>query len=197
MFCAVSDLENLLQLDISVEKIPSAEAAIKAATETIRNYTNQEISLSENDVIVLDGNGRTRIFLPELPVASISDVKVDGESLVDGEDYKLGQYGVLYRLGGSVWSDGVQNIEITYTHGYDPVPDDIVSICARAAARAYQAGLRAEDQGGIAVQSMGLGDYQVTYGQESHGEGYAGVSGVRPLLYSEKDVLDRYRLVSQ
>lgn len=197
MFCTISDLENLLHLSIPTEKIPSAEAAIAAATQAIKNYTCQTISQVVDDAITLDGNGKTRLFLPELPVTGITSVTVDGSSLVDGTDYKLGMYGVLYRLGGYVWTAGIANIEVVYSHGYASIPDDIVNVCARAAARAYQAGLRAEELGGVAVQSLGLGDYQVAFGAENHGEGYAGVSGVRPLLLSEKDLLNRYRLVSQ
>jgi len=197
MFCTVQDLENLLQVDIPTEKTTSAEAAIKSATEAIRNYCHQYISAKTNETLYIDGNGKTRLFLPELPVTGITSVADGLETLTADDDYKLGQYGVLYRLGGNVWTEGIQNIKIVYSHGYDPIPDDIVSVCARAASRVYQAGLKSEAMNGIAVQSLGLGDYSVTYGQENIGEGYAGVSGVRLLLMSEKDILNRYRLVSQ
>ena len=193
-FCAIDDLQNLLQLTIPAEKVGSADAAILAATEAIRNYTNQKISLVTDETIILDGNGRIRIFLPELPVVNVTSVTLDGVLLVNGTDYKLGSHGIIYRLGGNKWTDGIQNIEIIYSHGFATIPDDIKTVCVRAAARAYQAGLKAEEMNGISIASYGLGDYSVTYGQDQVAEG---VSSVRPLLLSEKDLLNRYRLVIQ
>jgi hypothetical protein len=99
------------------------------------------------------------------------------------------------------WAQGIQIVTVTYTHGYAVIPDDVAAVCARAAARAYQAGLAAAAVGAVSgVSAMTLGDYSVTLGTGAGGgagEGIMGASAARMLLLSEKDVLARYRYVAQ
>jgi len=200
-FCGIEDIEAFLQVEITeAAQIASAQRAITEATAAIRNYCQQVLERVEDDVITLDCRGGTRIYLPELPVVEVSEVIEDGELLVEGTDYQLGQFGILHRLGGARWSAGVQNVEITYTHGYDVydgLPDEIEGVCTRAAARAYQAGLRAAEMEGVpGVASKQLGDYAVSYTPEmggGAGEGVMGASASRMMLLSEKDVLNKYR----
>ena len=201
-FCTQTDVEELLQITIAdADKIASVARAIVEATEAIKNYTHQEIEQTEDEEITLDSAGNSsKLFLPELPVTEVSVVVEDGETLVEGsdEDYQLGQWGILHRVGAK-WAAGIQIITVTNTHGLVAIPDDIVAICTRAAARVYQAGLRASEVDGVpGVSAESLGDHSVTYSAEGGGgisEGVMGVSAARMLLLSEKDVLDRYRYV--
>ena len=199
-FCTVADIRAFLQIEIEDDDA-SALRAIEEATEAIRNYCHQTISLVEDDEVTLDCAGGRRLFLPELPVLSVAEVVEDDETLTAGsdEDYQLAQYGVLYRVGRD-WEAGVQVITVTYTHGYAAIPDDIAGVCTRAAARGYQAGLRASEVDGVpGVAAYSLGDYSVTFGAEGGGgvsEGVLGASASRMLLLSEKDALNRYRYVA-
>jgi hypothetical protein len=203
-FCTVAGIENFLQVTIHTDPVKNASAlrAITEATEAIKNYCHQVIERVASDVITLDCNGGSRLFLPELPVkpAGIISVVEDGETLTVDDDYKLGQHGILYRIG-DVWHEGIQIIRVTYTHGYAKLPADIVGVCVRAASRAYQAGLRAAELDGVlGVTALTLGDYSVSFGAESGGgvsEGILGASAARMLLLSEKDILNRYRYVGQ
>jgi len=202
-FCTIDDVREFLQLDIDEEsKIASCMRAIVAATAAIRNYCHQEIELSEDDEITLDCWGGQRLFLPQVPVVSVSSVVEDGDSLTAGsdEDYQLGQYGILYRVGKN-WASGVQIVTAVYTHGYETIPDDVVDVCTRAASRAFQAGLRASEMDGVpGIVSTSLGDFAVSFGAEGGGgvsEGVMGASASRMLLLSEKDTLNRYRYVAQ
>lgn len=200
-FCTLTDVDNFLQVHIvGADKIASANAAIEWATEAIRNWCHQVIERVTNDVITLDCAGGYRLFLPELPVISVGAVVEDGDVLTVADDYKLGQHGILYRVDDD-WAAGVQIVQVTYTHGYAVIPDDLVAVCARAASRAYQAGLAAAAVGGVAgVSSMQLGDYSVSLGTGAGGgagEGVMGASAARMLLLSEKDILARYRYVAQ
>ena len=200
-FCTKQDVENLLQIEISdKDKIASCARAIAEATEAIRNYCHQHIELVSDDEITLDCAGGTRLFLPELPVTEVTEVIEDGEILTEDDDYKLGQYGILHRVNQD-WAAGVQIITVTYPHGHATLPDDIVGVATRAAARVYQVGLRASDTEGVpGISAKSLGDYSVSYASEvggGVGEGLMGVSGARMLLLSEKDILDRYRYVMQ
>jgi hypothetical protein len=199
-FATVTDIEAFLQLAITTPvQIASAEMALKDATAAIRNYCRQFLEHVTGETIVLDSPGGARLFLPELPVLSVSSVVEDGELLVVTDDYKLGQHGILHRIG-QKWLAGIQVIEITYSHGYtiSGIPDDITAVCVRAASRAYQAGLKAADSTGIpGIASKSLGDFSVSFQSEAGGgtgEGVLGASAARLLLLSEKDILNAYRL---
>lgn len=200
-FCEIVDIEEFLQVTIPAGSVASAERAITEATAAIQNYCHQVIERVEDDEITLDCVGGRKIFLPELPVIEVSEVIEDGETLIEDDDYKLGQHGILHRVDQD-WAKGIQIVAITYSHGYDPydsLPDDIVAVCVRAAARAYQAGLRAAEVEAVpGVASMSLGDYSVAFGTEGGGagEGVLGASAAPMLLRSEKEILNRYRYIS-
>ncbi len=197
-FATVEDIEAFLQIEIStVEQVDSAQRALTEVTAAIRNYCHQFLEKVEDETINLDSTGGARLFLPELPVIEVSVVIEDGQALAVDDDYKLGQYGILHRVGRK-WASGVQVIAITYSHGYEPIPDEIIAVATRAAARGYQAGLRAaNDDAVVGVQAKSLGDFSVSYGSEhggGSGEGVMGASAARMLLMSEKDMLDKYRI---
>jgi hypothetical protein len=194
MFCTVTDIEHFLQIAIPAAKVDAANRAIGEATAAIQNYCHQVLEAVATDTIILDCAGGTRLFLPELPVTALTSVIEDGDLLVVDDDYKLGQHGILHRID-AYWAVGIQIIEIVYDHGFAVIPDDIISIATRAASRAYQAGLRAEEMSGISgVTALSLGDYSVSFGGEGAGEGVLGASAAPLLLKSEKERLDKYRL---
>ncbi len=194
-FCTVADLEAFLQITIAYDSA-AAERAIREASAAIENYCHQVLYAVSGDQIILDCNGGTKIFLPELPVTEVIEVLEDGALLVVDDDYKLGQHGVLHRIGAN-WKSGIQVIQVTYSHGYATIPEDIASVCTRAAARTYQAGLRAAELAGVpGVQGTTLGDYSVNYGSEGSGgtPNMLGASAAPLLLPSERRILDRYRM---
>lgn len=199
-FAEVGDVANFLQLEISTDvQLAACHRALVGATAAIKNYTKQEIERVEDDEITLDVQPhRTRLFLPELPVIEVSAVVEDEDELTVTDDWKLGQHGILHRAGGRCWAAGVQIVTVTYTHGYANIPDDIVDVCTRAAARVYQAGLKAAEAEGVpGVASKSLGDFSVSFAAEGGGgagEGVLGASAARLLLMSEKEILDNYRV---
>jgi hypothetical protein len=190
-FCTMQDVADFLQIVVNE---PAAARAITEATAAIQNYCHQALYLVTGDVVILDvSTAWYKIFLPELPVVAITLVVEDGETLVVDDDYKLGQWGILYRVN-QPWVEGIQIVAVTYDHGYATIPDDIVAVCTRAAARAYQAGLLAADSLGVpGIAGKSLGDYSVTYQPTGGAEGTMGASAARLLLLSEKEILDRYR----
>lgn len=196
-FCTTEQVEDLLQIDISdADKLDSVERAITAATAAIKNHCHQTIEEVADDVYTFDLFAPVwNLVLPEMPVTSVASVVEDGETLTAGsdEDYVVMNYGQIRRIG-SRWETGPQIVTVTYTHGYATIPDDVIDVCTRAAARAYQAGLKASEAAAVpGVSSMSLGDYSVSYSETE--EVSLGVSGARLLLMSEKDSLDKYRYV--
>ena len=194
-FCTVQDVAEVLQIEISdADKVASCQRAIAEATAAIRNYCKQYIELVEDDEETFDVRpARWNLLLSELPVVEVSAVVEDGETLTVDDDYELGAYGQLWRVNRR-WAVGNQIVTVTYSHGHDEIPDDIVAVCSRAAGRVYQAGLRSADADGVpGVASKSLGDYSVSFAAEGS-EGVMGVSAARMLLLSEKDVLNKYRV---
>lgn len=198
-FATIADIEDFLQVVVSsgLEQ-DCATRALAEASEVIRNYCRQKIDYVTNEHITMDSYGGTLLFLPELPVISVSSVVVNGVALVQNTDYKLDNRGALHRLLGHMWPVGPRCVVVTYTHGLSVIPADIVGVCTRAAARAYQAGLKSNDTSGVpGVASKSLGDFSVAYQAESSGTvdgGTMGASAARMLLMSEKDILDKYRI---
>lgn len=194
-FCNVQDVADFLQITISdADKVASCQRAVTEATAAIRNYCKQYIELVENDQVTFDVRpARWNLLLPELPVVSVDTVVEDGETLTVDDDYELGNYGQLWRVNRR-WAAGNQIVVVTYDHGYETIPDDVVAVCTRAASRAYQAGLKAEDASGVpGIASKSLGDFAVSFASEGN-EGVMGASAARMLLLSEKDMLNKYRI---
>ena len=198
-FCTQADVEAFLQVAVPAAKVASVVRAIAEATEAIRNYCHQYIERVAGETITLDCAGGSRIFLPELPVIAVASVEEDGDLLTVSDDYQLGQYGILHRVGQD-WESGIQIVEVVYTHGYATIPQNVRDVCTRAAARAYQAGLRAAEMAAIpGVTGKALGDFSVQFGGEAGaaGESVLGASAAPMLLRSEERMLDRYRYVAQ
>ncbi len=192
--CTIADVAAFLQITIAAGST-AATRAITEASAAIRNYCHQTIDEAEDDEYAFDiGDNVTKLFLPELPVTEVASVVENGVTLTATTDYKLGNHGILHRIG-NYWYPGVQTVTVTYTHGRATIPDDVKAVCVRAAARSYQAGLSAAQLSGVSgVQAQSIGDYSVQFGSQTSGsDGMLGASAAPILLPSEKRMLDRYR----
>lgn len=197
-FCAVADVAAFLQVTIAAgDPTTRATAAIEEASAAIQNYTRQTLSQVNNDALTLTvpANRRT-ILLPELPVTAVASVVEDGTALTVGDHYTWTAEGILARVGRD-WDSRWQKVVVTHTHGYATIPDDIKHVCVRAAARRYQAGLRAAETAGVAgIQSSAIPDDTTVYTPETgpNNSMLLGASAAIILLPSEQRILDRYRV---
>lgn len=76
-------------------------------------------------------------------------------------------------------------LTVTYTHGYDPVPDDIVAVVCQIAARAF--GTK-PDTSGVSSESLGAYSYSI---------GAAAAAGPLGMLADEREIVLAYRLPTQ
>lgn len=152
-------------------------AALNAASRRFRGAVRHPVSLVTGDSIVLDGNGRPSLLLPAAPVTAVDSVEVDGEVLEAGTSYSWSQDGFLRHLDGC-WPDRLRCIEVTYSHGYDLVPEDIQEVVIDQAQAIYAV------QPG--VQQKTVGSQSVTFGAQA-------ATGVTAQWSS---VVERYRLNS-
>lgn len=151
---APADLANALLASVSAGVREAAGAAISRATTTLE----------------LAGTREQFLPLHVSPIVSVSDVTLDGAAV---SDWKL-RDGRLWRAAG--WGAQHRDVTATVTHGYDPVPADIVNlVCAFVGA-----GMIAAEEGSL-VRDRGISyeridDYQ--YGLRSGDDEIVDITGL-------------------
>lgn len=169
----VPELRDHVQDPDLADDDAAAAQALRIASSLIRGYTRQTLTRVEDDQETHDGRGSTIVMLAELPVEAVTAVTLDGDALTAGDDFTAAPHGVLYREGGGTWGTGRQTIVVTYTHGYDQVPDDLKGVCLDVASRVL-----ANPEGHEREQ---IGAYGVGYARQR-------------LTPDDKQILDRYRV---
>lgn len=181
-------------------QLSRAPALLADASAKIRGYTRQHISYVEDDVVELRPVG-TELRLPQRPVVDVSSVVAVGWTGVPDITIPAGAWGwdgldvVNVRPLSSEWwinlpeswadGDGPNVYRVTNSHGYDPVPDDVVAVACSMVLRVLTSPSLTEG-----MTSERIGQYSYQMGQFAGG-GAAG-SSVR-LSEDDKTDLTRYR----
>src|SRR5919106_429763 len=129
-FAEVDDLAALLGETFDATRAAQAELALDLAATAIRSVAGQTIDYVEDDEVVLVGVWEADLGLPQRPVIDVAAVEVDGT--VD-TDWELVGSALRRSLGG--WGGPGVSVEVTYTHGYETIPEAVRSVCLQAAAR--------------------------------------------------------------
>lgn len=131
---SVDDLEDRgLELEDGENTV--VEAFLRSASGAVREAAGVPISQATSTV-VLEGDQARRIRLPGPPVTDVDEVLLGGAPT----DYRLLRAsGALWRQGGWQTGTGPSEVEVTYTHGLEHIPDDIVDLVCRMAATALVA----------------------------------------------------------
>ena len=201
----LDDVAAIIGRPLTSTETTNGTRLLGMASGMVRRYTRQTITQVVDDVIVLPGNWGHSLFLPQLPVTSVSSVAVNGVSasvsrwrLIGNELFLgTGSYspdfgtlaspgGALYgpagstngmQVGGPSWQGPGTQVTITYTHGFAEVPADIVNEVAGMVALQLSTS--------VGVNSEQIGGYKVSY-QRGEGGGMA-------LTEETKSVLNFYR----
>lgn len=152
---------------------PLAAAAMVA-------YCGWDPTAIVSDVTIAgDGNGTRLLTLPSLYVTDVSAVSIvdcDGDVVTqDAADVGWSENGKLEWQSWGVWPEGSRNILVTYSGGYDSIPDDL------SAALAHLSGRLA----GMGATSRRMGTGSVSFGAAIADGG---------LLLVEQMVFDRYKI---
>lgn len=173
---AIEDLEAALGRPIGDEERPKAELMLEAASAALRRMTGQTLSLAESTERH-DGWRSRLLQLDEIPVVDVESVEVEGRE-VDPALYRIDyRAGLLWSWG---WWAGRQGIEVRYSHGFDPLPADLLLVLFGMVGRA----LSVPDAGD--VRSERLGPY-------SYDRGPVVGLGAVGLTAAESSVIARYR----
>lgn len=162
-----------------------AQAVLDDVSAVVRAYTGQQFTQEETTVRLRARNGGVK--LPQGPVTEVASIEnVDGGTVEftwdAGGFVSLAGFDALrsfevepYRTNRAIW------IDVTYTHGYETVPADIVAVVCQMAGRAYG---RTADTTGVTQESIAGYSYSV---------GAAAAAGPMGMLADERRVLDLYR----
>lgn len=123
----VEDLGRFLGQDLSREpEHDQALWAVTAAWSAVESHCRRRFAMVEDDVLSL--RWRPSVFLPDPPVLTISSVLVDGVE----SHYARDEFGMLWpRTRG-------ESIAITYSHGFETVPDVPRLVAVRLASRLFK-----------------------------------------------------------
>lgn len=151
-FATADELATILRSSFDATEQDAADLLLQGITGSMQRMAGgQKIELVTDDVATLQGTWERELILPQWPVVSVSSVKINDTPIAAGTWFLTGT-GKLYRgylpifngptdWGGdlylSSWVGPVAAVEVTYTHGINPLPADIKMICLTAAARAF------------------------------------------------------------
>jgi hypothetical protein len=120
---STDDLRKWKQLDVGEFDTDAATLAVAGASGMIRSHCGWDISQATVTDAVLDGPGSRNLWLPTLKLTAVASVAVNGDPLTVGTQYDWTGYGKLIHRG--CWPSTPRSITITYTHGWNPVPDEV------------------------------------------------------------------------
>lgn len=106
---------------------PELLLALKRASGRFRLAAGHSVSYVAAEEIYLSGDGTAELLLPGAPVDTIKVEIVSGllpVELIIGSGYQVKrQSGRLHKAGG--WPAGLDNIRVTYSHGYKTLPEGV------------------------------------------------------------------------
>ena len=106
--------------------------ALDLASGRFREQANNPISMM-TETVILDSDGGRALTLPCLPVREVSELVIDGRQVTDFEWSASG----AIRLDRPI-PDKWRSVQVTYRHGYDPVPKGIQDVVLEQAVAIYQ-----------------------------------------------------------
>jgi hypothetical protein len=179
-FATAADLAAATQAEVSEA---AADLALASASAIIRRWTRQAITRVVDDVVTLRVLDETELVLPQRPVESVSRVRVNSLTLQDWvlSGDRLLRTGGWRRLPGTATYPDPGLVEVTYTHGYAEIPDDVRAVCLDLAA------MTVVNPGYLREYDVSIDDYQrrKVFAAESLGSG--------ALSDAHKEALSDYR----
>ncbi|MEU7597283.1 hypothetical protein AB0B79_30265 [Streptomyces sp. NPDC039022] len=165
-FATAADLAAVTQSEINEA---TATLALASASSVIRRWTRQTITRVTDDVSTLRVLDACELVLPQRPVVSVARVRVHALVLLDWvlSGDRLLRTGGWRRLPGTTTYPDPGLVEVTYTHGWAEVPDDIRAVCLDLAS------MSVTNPGWLREYDVTIDDYQrrKVFASESLGSG--------------------------
>lgn len=131
---------------------PKVLDALNRASARFRGAVRWHVDQAETEKR-LDGHGRVSLRLPAQNVTACAVTLTENavtRTLVDGVDFEWSADGILDRIG-TTWPARRRCVQVIYTAGYSPVPDEVQEAVIDQAAAIYRIrrGLSSKQVGGI------------------------------------------------
>lgn len=148
------DLTVWMQRSISS---PLAVLLLDIASGKIRDECGWSITQETGVVRKFTGDGSGTIWLPTKNLTAVASVVENGTTLTVDVDYYFKSDGRIIRIDRAWQMWPVNNIVVTYTHGYTTVPSTVKGICVALAGRLADnpEGLRQYSVGGVSATIAG------------------------------------------
>lgn len=182
-----SDLELLLGRSLTTEEETRCNGLLPIASAAVRKQSTQDFTQLSTTVRLKSRIGIYR--LPQRPVTEITSVQD-----IDGNDVGYAWEGLEVidaTLTGALYTfervvpvrNPPMTVDITYEHGYETIPDDIIGVVCQVVLRSL--GQHPENSG---IQQEAIAGY-------SYSIGSAAAAGAVGFLPAEIEILNRYRRV--
>lgn len=164
-FADHTDFANRLGLTLSTAEQDRADSLLTSASGVIQERMRQQIELVTDDTYTVRSSYDDRVRLPERPVISVSSVVLtliggaatytppdntwylDRDEIVRTAWPLAAQYAFAgYQRG---WLGPLYQMQVTYTHGFETVPELVKSICMEMVTRVWV------NPGSVARQTVG------------------------------------------
>lgn len=183
----MASLATLDDLEDRLGSTPDAtrgQAILDDVSAVVRAYTGQQFTSEETTDRLRVRNGGVK--LPQRPVTAVESIaNMDGGAVeftwYSGDFVALAAWDAIRAFEVQPFRTQATWVDVTYTHGYATVPEDIVAVVCQMAGRAYG---RTPDTTGVTQESIAGYSYSV---------GSAAASGPMGMLPNERQILDLYR----
>lgn len=144
-FATPTDLVVTLGRALDQIEQARAEILLARASDRIRSYTGQQLTYVENDTQILRVDGG-QVVLPQWPNQKPSQIAyADGSGVIAASAWWWGGVGVVdlsppsWVANGPSWGSlrRVNTVAVTYTHGYEEIPGDIIDITVEMVSRVF------------------------------------------------------------
>lgn len=142
-FATSTQLEARLGLSFTADEHGRATTLLGLASDVIRAEFGS-LTFAEDDSFTVRGDYASRIRVPQRPLVEVASVTVNGE-LLDADSYYIDGDEIVRSSGisssfypfGSIFAGPLDEVEITYSHGWEDMPGDVAAICLEIATRVW------------------------------------------------------------
>lgn len=154
------------------------QARLNGVVSDIREFCGWHIAPAITATFTLDGSGAAIVQVPTLRLTAVASVTENGVELAATE-YEWSADGTLRRLpAGRCWTSRYRGVVIVGTHGFETVPDTLVSVVLDATSSAMSAPV---GSGADLPEKMGPFEFD-------------GTKGAGAFTAAQLRVLERYRV---
>ena len=177
-YISVSELKNFLEITDNSQDA-KLEDIIKRASAVLSNYVGRDLTKArrtEKYSLTMSPYARY-VYLLHQPVETVHSVKLNGNT-VSTDDYEVSDWGIYYK--GPLVNG---TLEIDYTGGYDPIPDDIREVVLMLCATYFKLDPMSDV---VLPSNEKVGDVSISWNRNPE-------QMRAKILELYKDILDKYR----